>query len=103
MNITVRATSTAAFPDKSLTLYRTVYVPAVDVTTVELVTIFAVITPSTLSLAVAPASTYASPTVSVTEAEPISVITGGVVSAADKTFTVRVTSFAALPDESVTL
>ena len=46
MTFTVLVTSTAAFPLASLTLYVTVYVPIVEVSTLFTVTIFDVISPS---------------------------------------------------------
>ena len=64
------------------------------------VTMSAVISPSKASTAVAPASTYVSFNATDTGETPNRVITGMVVST---TFTVRVTSTAAFPDESDTL
>ena len=57
------------------------YVPAVDVSTVPEVVIDEVRSPSTSSVAVAPGSVKVSPTVRLMVEEPVSVITGGIVSA----------------------
>ena len=66
-------------------------------------TTFAEMSPSTLSVAVAPSSLYVSPTVKSIVAAPLRVRVGGVVSGARLTFTVLVTSVAALPAASLTL
>ncbi len=65
----------------------------------------AVISPSTSSVAVAPASVYVEPCDTSIGVFPRSVITGAVVSpgGAATTFTVRVTSVAAFPSASDTL
>ncbi len=57
-----------------------VYEPTVAVLTVPVTTIFAVKSPSMLSVAVAPESVKVSPTVSCIAAAPVSVTTGAVVS-----------------------
>jgi hypothetical protein len=79
--ITVLTTSVADKPSESVTLYETVYVPAVVVLTVLKVTILDVMSPSSISAAVAPASVYVEPTVSVVGVVPRSVITGAVFTA----------------------
>ena len=60
------------------------YVPAVDVSTEPETDIELVKSPSTSSVAVAPGSVKVSPTVRLMVEEPVSVITGGVVSAVDE-------------------
>ena len=79
-----------------------VYVPAVFTSTVSPeTTMLVVISPSTLSVAVAPGSVNASPRVTLIVSLPVNVITGATISAA--TITVLVTSDAALPVSSLTL
>ena len=93
VTFTVLVTSEAALPEASVTEYVIVYSPNIDVVTVpELVTV------SPLS-AVAPASVYVLPSSTVAGLSPLRLITGSVVSV---TFTVLVTSEAALPEASVT-
>lgn len=77
---TVLVTSVASFPDASETLYVTIYVPIVFVSTGFTVTMLNVKSPSILSKAVAPASVYALPLYIDTGDVPVSVITGNVVS-----------------------
>ena len=62
------------------TLYTSVYVPTVEVSTVPLTVIELVIFPSVSSVAVAPGSVHESPTVSCIVDDPLRVITGGVLS-----------------------
>ena len=76
------------------------YVPAALVSTVLVLVILAVISPSTLSVAVAPASVYVAPWFTEAGFTPIKVITGASVS---NTFTVLTTGVAALPAASLTL
>ena len=61
------------------------YVPATAVFTVLFVTIFAVISPSTLSVAVAPGSVYVAPWFTATGLWTVIVITGASVSTASLT------------------
>jgi hypothetical protein len=61
----------------------------------------AVLVPSTLSTTVAPSSVYVPPTRRVTVVDPLTVMTGAVVSGVASTFTVRVTGVPTFPDESV--
>jgi len=77
-----------------------VYVPAALVSTVLVAVILAVILPSTLSIAVAPASVYVAPWFTETGDVPASVITGASVS---NTFTVLTFCVAEFPAESLTL
>ena len=70
----------AWLPAKSPTVYVTVYVPGVEVSTFAPV-VTTVIVPSLSSTAVAPASVYVAPTWRVTSVSPATVITGAVVSA----------------------
>ena len=69
----------AVFPERSEAEYTTAYVPVAFMFTlferIETAT-----EPSTASIAVAPASTYAEPSVSVSGFEPFNVITGATVS-----------------------
>ena len=76
------------------------YVPANAVSTVLVAVMLAVILPSTLSVAVAPASVYVAPWFTETGDVPTSVITGASVS---NTFTVLTTGVAALPSASLTV
>jgi hypothetical protein len=78
-------------------------VPATSGSTRLIIPISLVISPSTSSFAVAPASVYASPTVKEIDAGPFLVIIGAVVSGASETITVLVTSVASLPAASETL
>ena len=69
----------AVLPDKSVALYITEYVPVAAVFTL-LKVVEAVITPSTVSVAVTPSSTYEAPTNKLMVDEPIKDIAGAVVS-----------------------
>ncbi len=79
------------------------YVPAADVSTVPEMLMFAEISPSILSVAIAPSSVYTSPTFKLIVAAPLSVITGGKSSIGIMTFTVLVSCVAAFPAASLTL
>ena len=83
----------------SMTVYVTVYDPGVFVSTALVAVIFADISPSRLSIAVALASVYVAPWFTETGLLPKIVITGASVS---NTFTVLTTVDAALPAESST-
>ena len=96
---TVLVTCVAALPAASLTLYVTVYEPTVLASTGLTVTMLAVKSPSTLSLAVAPASVYDVPTGCDTVAFPVNVITGPVMSIVK----LGIVTLPALPDSSVTV
>ncbi len=75
--------------------------PGVEVPTVPEITTRLLMSPSTLSTAVAPSSLYGVPTESVTVDEPLSPITGAVVSTAF-TSTMRTTGVALFPALSFT-
>ncbi len=96
--VTFRMTVAAVFPDPSVTLYVTVYAPAVAVFTLFTVMILGVISPSSGSVAVAPESTYTDHDAITIDALPESVITG---IPPDTTFTVRVTVVPTFPAASV--
>ena len=100
---TVRTISSAAFPAASVTLYFTWYVSALVVSTEFVTMIDDVISPSLLSDAVAPSSTYEEFNTTVTCAAPFNAISGLVVSGTGITITVRIISSAAFPAASVTL
>ena len=76
------------------------YVPTVLVSTVLVTVMSSVISPSTSSVAVAPASVYVVPLLISSGLEPSNVITGRSMS---KTYTVLTTGVAALPAASLTL
>jgi len=63
----------------SATLYMSVYVPTVEVSTVPLTVIELVISPSVSSVAVAPGSAHVSPSVKLIVEDPLRLIVGGVV------------------------
>ena len=98
--LTVLTTETAAFPLLSFTLKVSVYTPGVPVTINPVISIDCVMSPSTSSFAVAPASLQFSPTLTVTLCSPFNVITGATSST---TLTVLTTEAAAFPLLSFTL
>ena len=77
---TVLLTSIALFPAISRTLYNSVYVPATAVFTVPVTTMLLETSPSILSIAVAPASTYTSFTNISTGLSPFNAMIGAIVS-----------------------
>ena len=87
----------AALPEESETLYVTAYVPTAAVFTVFAVMMEPVTSPSTPSIALAPASLYMPPRVTDVGFDPKSVSNGGVVSGVARTWTVREMGSAALP------
>src|SRR5690606_18424048 len=72
---TVRST-VVSFPTLSLTVYVTVYVPILLVSTSPEISILSVKSPSTLSLAVAPGSSYGSPCSTIIGLSPFNVMIG---------------------------